>query len=74
VLYKLEKYRLAKVWAEKAVNYSNNKNAVILEHYGDILFKLNDKKQALIYWKKAKLTGKGSEFLDKKLLNKKLYE
>jgi len=74
VLYKLEKYRLAKVWAEKAVNYSNNKNAVILEHYGDILFKLNDKKQALIYWKKAKLTGKGSEFLDKKILNKKLYE
>lgn len=74
VLYKLEKYKLAEDWSKKAVDKSKDKNAVILEHYGDILYKLKDNKQALIYWEKAKLAGKGSEFLDKKILNKKLYE
>ncbi|MDA8556814.1 hypothetical protein N9K77_01555 [bacterium] len=30
----------------------------ILEHYGDVLFKLDNKKKAITFWKKAKVTGK----------------
>ena len=51
-----------------------NKNAVLLEHYGDVLFKLDKKEEAFLKWKEAKMTGNGSDFLDKKLQDKKLYE
>lgn len=50
------------------------KNAVILEHYGDVLYKLNDTENALLYWNKAKQAGKGSEFLETKIIEKKMIE
>jgi predicted negative regulator of RcsB-dependent stress response len=46
----------------------------LLEHYGDILFKLNDKEQALLYWQKAQEKGSSSELLYKKITNKQLFE
>ena len=38
----------------------------MLEHYGDILYKLNDKAGALEQWRKAQLAGGASEQIDKK--------
>jgi len=55
-----------------AVMGSNN--GTIIEHYGDVLYKLGDKEQALEQWKKAKELGDTSEFIDKKIADKKLYE
>ena len=51
-------------------------NSVILEHLGDAYANLNDITKALEYWNKAKEVDKGdvSEFLDKKIADKKLYE
>ena len=46
----------------------------VLEHYGDILYKLGNLDEALEYWKKAKERNEYSEFLDKKIKDKKLYE
>jgi tetratricopeptide (TPR) repeat protein len=74
ILYKEGKFEEAKTWMEKAIKNGGEKSAVILEHYGDILFKMNDKEKALEYWSNAKLLGQGSEFLDKKITDKKLYE
>jgi len=48
--------------------------AVELEHYGDILYRLNRTAEALQWWKKAKDAGEGSEFLDSKIKEGKLYE
>ena len=48
--------------------------SVILEHYGDILFKLGEKEKAIEYWNKAKKKGGGSDLLDKKIVDKNLYE
>ena len=67
VLFCLGEYQEALIWVEKALANNGNKNAVIVEHYGDILYKLNKKSDALEQWKKAKEIGKGSDVLDKKI-------
>jgi tetratricopeptide (TPR) repeat protein len=74
ILYKLGKYEEARTWIEKAINNRTGESAVILEHYGDILYKLGLTEQAFEYWQKAQKIGGGSEFLEKKLTDKKLYE
>ena len=51
-----------------------NKNGVILEHYADVLYRLDRKEEALMLWKEVKALGSGSEWLDKKIADKKLYE
>ena len=74
VLYCLEDYENARLWLEKALKNGGEKSAVIIEHYGDVLFKLGFKKEAVNQWIKAKSTGNGSELLDKKIENEKLFE
>lgn len=74
VLYKLGYYEEAKVWTLKAMDNGADNSAVILEHYGDILWQLGETEEAVSWWIKAKETGKGSDFLDQKVEEKKLYE
>ena len=75
ILYKQEKYSDAKLWIQKAIDHGGIKNAVLLEHMGDVLYKLGDIKGAIDNWEKAKNgEGKASEFLEKKIADKKLYE
>ena len=72
VLYQLKDYKGAKAQLEKFMATADN--GTILEHYGDILFQLGDKEGALDYWKKAQKAGDASEFIEKKIADKKLYE
>lgn len=74
VLYSQGKYAEAKTWLEKAIVNGGDKNGTILEHYGDVLFRLGNMDDAMSNWQKAKLTGDHSEFLDKKIADKKIYE
>lgn len=74
ILYKQGKFVQAKEWLEKAVNSGGSNNAVILEHLGDVFYQLNQPEEGLKYWKKAKETGDGSIWLDKKIAEGKLYE
>lgn len=74
VLYQQEKYKEAKQWIEKALKNGGDKSEVILEHYGDVLYQLGDVNSALENWKKAKQLGTGSELLDRKIDEGKLYE
>ena len=76
ILYKQGKFIQAKEWLEKALENGASSNAVILEHLGDTHAKLNNIIKALEYWNKAKAinNGQGTEFLDKKIADKKLYE
>jgi len=74
VYYKLGRYEDALRWLDKAINGDDKPSGTIFEHYGDILFKLNRKEEAFLWWQKAKEAGETSEFIDKKLLNKELYE
>ncbi|MDF2437865.1 MAG: tetratricopeptide repeat protein [Bacteroidota bacterium] len=49
-------------------------NGTLLEHYGDILYQLGNKEEAVKYWMDAKKAGGTSELIDKKIADKKLYE
>ena len=75
VLYKQGKFTDAKKWLDKALaNETAKTNATILEHYGDVLFKLNEVNNALTYWQKAKEKGSNNSKIDQKIADKKLYE
>lgn len=72
ILYVMKEYGKAKDIFERIVQNSNN--GTIVEHYGDVLYQLGQKDQALEQWKKAKSLGEASEMIDKKINDKKLYE
>ena len=72
VLYKNGNYAEARKYLEQAVAISDD--ATIVEHYGDVLFKLGKKEEAVSQWQKAKLKGEASAYIDKKIKDKKLYE
>ncbi len=74
VLYKLKLYDEAKIVIELAMSASEENSAEVYEHYGDILFKLGNKKKAVKFWKRARKKSSESEFLNKKIRDKKLYE
>ena len=74
IMFKTKKYEEAKIWIEKALKNGGDKSGAILEHYGDILFKLNNTEKAMEAWLKAKATGKASDLIEKKINDKKLYE
>jgi len=67
VLFKQKDYKMAKFYQESAIQNGGDKSGVILEHYGDILYMLNEKDQAMEYWKKALEAGDGSELLEEKI-------
>jgi tetratricopeptide (TPR) repeat protein len=72
VLYKLKDYENARINLEKALETS--KDGTVVEHYGDVLYQLGRKDDALAEWQKAKKTGGASDLIDKKIRDKKLYE
>lgn len=74
ILYKMGKYNDAETWILKAIENGGQNNGTLLEHYGDILYKLGKIEQAVIYWEKARKAGETSEFIDKKISEKILYE
>lgn len=61
ILFEKGKYTEARIYIEQALKNGGEKSQVILEHCGDIYFKLGDKKKALEYWKKADAVGPESE-------------
>ncbi|MBW6460479.1 MAG: tetratricopeptide repeat protein [Bacteroidales bacterium] len=73
VLFQLGRYKEAEEWIRKAMQF-REESAVVVEHYGDVLWKMGDKEGAVEYWEKAIEAGEGSEFLEKKVREKKYYE
>jgi len=74
ILYELKEYKKAKEWMEKALQNGGDKSAVVVEHYGDILYKIGSIDKAISQWKKAKELGEASQFLNQKIEEGKLYE
>ncbi len=67
VLFMRKEYALAKFYMGTAMKNGGDKNGVIVEHYGDILFMLGEKEKALEQWKNALDKGEVSEFLSEKI-------
>ncbi len=72
VLFKQKKYKKALEMIEKAYqSLGEEKSAAIVEHFGDILFHLNQPQEALEKWKEAESIGKGSSVLKQKIETEK---
>ncbi len=74
IMYQRGNYTEAKKWIEKALQLSEYPSSDVLEHYGDVMYKLGNKQEAIRYWEKAREAGDGSEFLQRKIKDKTLYE
>ena len=75
VLYQAGDYKEAKVWIEKALsNAEGLDRPVLLEHYGDILYKLDKLSEALAQWEHALNAGGEKTDLEYKIENKSLPE
>jgi tetratricopeptide (TPR) repeat protein len=74
ILFQLNDFAGAKEWQEKAMKAGGDKSGTIIEHYGDILFQLGNKEDALKYWKQAKDLGTDSPTIDKKISGEKYVE
>ncbi len=67
ILYQLGDFKNALKWLEKSLINGGDQSGVINEHVGDVYLKLNNKKSAIKYWKKAQELGGGSDKLEEKL-------
>lgn len=72
ILYQQSKYEKALEWILKALENGGDKSGVIVEHYGDILFKLGEEAKAIEQWELALQLGDHSDELAKKVETKKL--
>lgn len=71
VLFMRKDYTLAKFYMENAIKNGGEKNGVIVEHYGDILYMLGEKDKALEQWEKASKAGDASKLIDEKIKQKR---
>lgn len=72
ILFRMGKYQQARSWIEKAMQYPEaRQDPDVLEHYGDILFNLNEKDKAVEYWQLAKAKGANSQGLARKIAEKR---
>ncbi len=63
VLFQQKYYNLAKKEIERAMLYGGDKNDVVVEHYGDILYMTGDVEKAVQMWKKSLELGNESPLL-----------
>jgi hypothetical protein len=62
------------VYFEKAMDKGGSGRQAIVEHYGDVLSKLNEVDKAVENWKKSEELGNTSSLLKKKITEKKYLE
>lgn len=74
VLFQMEDYEGAKKFMDLAMKHETEPSGVMLEHYGDILYHLGKKNEALSYWKKAEGTPEASDKLLQKIKERKYHE
>lgn len=74
IFYKLGRYEDALKWIEKAIEKSDKPSGTLVEHFGDILYRLDRKQEAVQKWKEAKKLGETSDFIERKIKDEILYE
>lgn len=74
VLFKRKKYSEALFFIRRVMEIDSEKSAVLLEHYGDILFMNDQKEKAIEEWEKALKKGSESDLLKQKIREKRFIE
>lgn len=69
IQYMKGEYFDALIWMEKALKSANNRASFdMLDHYGDILYKLDRKEEAIKYWNQALHLDENNETVKEKIL------
>lgn len=71
VLFQQENYAEALKWIDKAISITKNPTSTLMEHKGDILYKLGKKEEAIKLWEKA---GEAADSKENEKLQKKIKE
>lgn len=74
VLFQLKEYEEAKKYMELAIENDKSPSGVMWEHYGDILYHLGKRNDAISYWKKAEGGEETSDMLIKKIKDRRYYD
>jgi len=74
ILFQMENYSSALEYIKRAVELDITHSAVIIEHYGDILYFNNEKEGALEQWQRAKKIGQQNDKLNEKIETNKYIE
>ena len=74
ILFKKKDYLSALNKVNMAIANGGEKNPVMLEHKGDVLYFLDKKQEAIDLWKQAKELGSESETIDEKISTEKYVE
>ena len=74
VLFQLQDFENAKVYMDSALKYEEKPSGVMFEHYGDILYHLGQKSEAVSFWKKAEGGDDTTEFLPRKIKDRRYYD
>ncbi len=74
IQFRKKAYTEAHIAMQKAFENGGDKNPVLVEHMGDILYFLDKKSEAIDYWKQAKELGSESKTLDQKIKEQKYVE
>jgi tetratricopeptide (TPR) repeat protein len=74
VLYQLKRYSEAALHLDEAIKIEKTPSGVIMEHYGDVLFRLGKVEEAVGWWKKAKESPEGSDSLAQKINDRQIHD
>jgi tetratricopeptide (TPR) repeat protein len=74
VMFQLGAYSKSEKFLFKAIINSDGQSGEILEHYGDVLYKLKKIDEANVFWNKSKKTGNYSKKLIQKISENKFIE
>ncbi|NND33236.1 MAG: tetratricopeptide repeat protein [Saprospiraceae bacterium] len=74
IAYRMQNLAEAREMLERSLKNGGDKYSYILEKYGDILYKTDQREKALKYWEEARKVGAGSKWLDRKIEEEKLIE
>ena len=72
ILFEQGSFLMAKIYIEKAIEYSKEPSADVYEHYGDVLYMNGELEEAVVQWKKARELGGDSRELKRKIRRGKL--
>ncbi|MDA0314401.1 MAG: tetratricopeptide repeat protein [Bacteroidetes bacterium] len=74
VLYQLKRYSEAALYLEEAIKIEKEPSGVLMEHFGDVLFRLGKAEEAVGWWKKAKESPEGSDSLAQKIKDQQIHD
>lgn len=72
VLHQQQQYPDAQKWLQKALEKGGKHSPALLEHYGDLLYALDQIDEAVDYWKQARDAGNASAGLRQKIEQRRI--